>query len=340
MAAYFLRRFLLLIPTFLGLTVLVFAITRFVPGGPVEQMLARAQGGAGEGRGSAALSRSSQSLDESQIAELRAFYGLDKPVLQSYGMWLGKTLQFDFGTSTRYQEPVRDLILDRLPVTLSYGAVTLCLLYFIAIPLGVFKAVRHGSFADAGSSVFLFVLQSVPSFVIGLLLLVVLSVKLDLFPMSGFASDNFAEMSFSEKLRDLLWHGILPIVSYVVGLLAFLTFLMKNALLENLSADFVRTAVAKGAPFGHSVRRHAFRNSLVSLTPYVGSSVGILVGGSFLVETIFTIDGLGLLGYDALIQRDYPTVMGILVVTATMVLAGNLFSDFLLAVVDPRVKFQ
>jgi microcin C transport system permease protein len=340
MTSYFLRRLLLVIPTFFGLTVLVFAITRFVPGGPLEQMLARSQGGGSENRGGLSSSRSSQSLDESQLEELKAFYGLDKPVWESYTSWAFKTLQFDLGSSTRYQEPVSSLILDRMPVTLSYGAVTLFLLYFISIPLGVYKAMKHGSYFDSGTSVGLFFFQAVPGFVIALFLLVTLSAKFDLFPMSGFASDGFEDLTFAEKFKDLLWHGFLPIVSYVVGLLAFLTFLMKNALMENLAADYVRTAMAKGVSFNRAVLSHAFRNSLVTLAPYVGTSIGLLVGGSFLIETIFTIDGLGLLGYDALLQRDYPTVMGILVVSSFVVLLGNLLSDALLVVIDPRVKLE
>ncbi len=337
MTAYFLRRFLLVIPTLLGITILVFGITRFVPGGPIDRMIAAAQAG-GEGAGGNSLG--SQVLDEEQLAELREFYGFDKPVHESYLIWLGKTLKLDLGESTRYQEPVIDMILTRLPVTAGYGAVTLLLMYLICIPLGIAKAIRHGGFFDSVSSVALFVFQAVPSFVVAIVLLIFFAARWDIFPMSGHMSDRFDELEFVEKFLDLAWHAVLPIASYLLGLLALLTFLMKNALLENLSADYVRTAMAKGVSFRRAVMGHALRNSLVSLAPYVGASITILVGGSFLVETIFTIDGLGLLGYDALVQRDYPTVMGILVFTAGSVLAGNLLSDFILAVVDPRVKFD
>lgn len=339
MTSYFIRRILLVIPTLLGITLLVFGITRFVPGGPVDQMIMRAQSGGSES-GGVRSSRSGQALDDAQLEELRAFYGFDKPVHVSYLDWLGKTLQFDLGVSTRYQEPVSRMILERLPVTLGYGAATLVLLYLVCIPLGILKAMRHGGIFDSASSVVLFFFQSVPSFVVGIFLLITFASRADLFPMAGHVSDGFEDLGFFEKIVDIFWHGTLPILSYLLGLLALLTFLMKNALLENLSADYVRTAMAKGVGFKQAVLGHALRNSLVTLAPYLGASIGLLVGGSFLIETIFTIDGIGLLGYDALVQRDYPTVMGILMLSAGSVLAGNLISDFILVVVDPRVKLS
>jgi microcin C transport system permease protein len=339
MKTYFLRRILLLIPTFIGITVLVFAITRFVPGGPIEQMLARAQQSGGEGGGSSTRG-GSQNLTEEQMEDLKKFYGFDKPILVSYGEWLGKVVTLDLGTSTRYQEPVWDLIKTRIPVSMIYGIITLLITYSISIPLGILKAVKHKSRIDTVSSIFIFVCYAVPAHVLGIVLLVVFAANTDLFPMSGIFSENFSDLSTWEQVKDVVWHGLLPLATYVAGSFALLTMMMKNALLENLAADYVRTAMAKGLEFKKAVLRHALRNSLIPLATYVGSSIGIIISGSFLVEFIFNIDGMGLLGYEALVQRDYPIVMGILVLDALAILCGNIMSDFFIALVDPRVQFE
>jgi microcin C transport system permease protein len=328
---YLLRRLSLLLVTAIALSILVFGLTRFVPGGPAEQLIAAAS----QGETGAHLE-----LSADQIAELNAFYGLDQPFLAAYVEWFSKLFHGDLGTSFRFQEPVTDLLLSRSAVTLSYGLCTLILLYGLALPLGFLKALYHNTLFDSLSSLLLLVLRSVPGFVVGLFLLSIFSVRLDFFPMSGFASDHFGELNTWQQVGDLMRHGFLPIVSYTIGLIAYLTFLTKNALLENLSAEYMRFAVAKGFRFSTAVYRHALRNSLIALAPYVGSSLALLVGGSFLIETIFTIEGLGLLGYEALLQRDYPLVMGVILVTSLVLLLGNLLSDIMLTLLNPRIRFE
>lgn len=338
MTAYFIRRLLLIIPTFIGVTLLVFAITRLVPGGPVDEILQQLQLASGESGGNT-QAVGGETLSEEQINQLNAFYGLDLPILQAYWQWFLKVLQLDFGVSTRFQDPVLTLIGERLPVSLFYGVTTFLIVYSVCIPLGIAKAVRHNSRFDNISSVLVFVGYAVPGYVLGILLLNVLAYRFDFFPMGGFVSDDFETLSWGEKLADILTHAILPLIAYTAGSFASMTLLMKNSLLEELSKDYMKTAVAKGLSFRRSVFAHAFRNALVPIATGIGGVLGVVLTGSFLIETIFNIDGIGLLGYESVIKRDYPVVMGILVISSLIGLLGNVLSDFCVAMVDPRVKF-
>lgn len=338
MLVYILRRLLLVVPTFLGITILIFAITRFVPGGPVERMLANMHSGSDSA--SVSMAGNGTSLSDDQIAELNAFYGLDKPVLDAYVDWLSKILVLDFGESTRYYEPVSDMIAERLPVSLFYGGMTFFISYFISIPLGYYKAIKHGSVFDSASSILIFVGYALPGYVVGVFLITIFAYNLDWFPMGGFVGDDFDDYeTFYEQFKDVMWHAVLPLLCYLIGDFATLTMTMKNNLMENLSADYIRTAIAKGLPFKKSVKKHALQNSLIPIASHFGNSLLFFMTGSFLIEVIFNIDGIGLLGYEAIIERDYPVVMGIVAINAVMLMVGNILSDLCVALADPRVRF-
>lgn len=337
MTNYFLRRLLLIIPTFIGITLLVFAITRVVPGGPIERMMTQAvlqQGDKG-----AARTRSGNTLDEKQLAQLQAYYGFDKPMLVSYGQWLWRVLHLDLGNSTRYHDPVWGLIKERFPISIFYGVTTLIITYSICIPLGMSKAIRHGSTFDHISSILVFLGYAVPGYVVGIALITVFASQLDWFPLGGFVDDDFDSYSLGKKIIDVWYHAALPLTAYLAGSFALTTLMMKNALMDNLAADYMRTAVAKGQSFTGAVRHHALRNSLIPIATSFGNNISLLLGGSFLIETIFNIDGIGLLGFESVLERDYPVVMGILVISSLLFLIGNILSDICVALVDPRIRF-
>ncbi|MCG7498641.1 ABC transporter permease subunit [Vibrio sp. Of7-15] len=341
MISYLLRRLLLIVPTFIGITLLIFTLTRFVPGGPVERMILnlQMQSASSETGGTSSVTEGNNALSEDQIAELNAFYGLDKPVIEAYIEWLGKLVVFDFGESTRYYEPVIDMIAERLPVSLFYGLATFLISYLISIPLGYLKALKHGSVLDSSSSIVIFVGFALPGYVIGVLLISLFGYQLEWFPMGGFIGDDFEDLELFGQIKDVLWHAVLPLTCYLIGDFALLTMTMKNNLMENLAADYVRTAIAKGLPFRQAVRKHALRNSLIPVASHFGNSLMFFMTGSFLIEVIFNIDGIGLLGYEAIVERDYPVVMGIFAINAMMLMLGNILSDICVALVDPRVKF-
>jgi len=337
--AYFLRRLALVVPTFLGITILIFGITRMVPGGPVERMLSK-MNSQSDRTVSTQVAGGNSALSAEQMAELNAFYGLDKPVFSAYSEWLTKLLHGDFGESTRYYEPVSDMIAERMPVSLFYGGMTFFISYFISIPLGYFKALKHGSVFDSASSILIFVGYALPGYIVGVLLITWFAYNTEIFPMGGFVSDNFEDLeTLSEQIKDVMWHAVLPLSCYLIGDFATLTMTMKNNLMENLSADYIRTAIAKGLPFNTAVRTHALRNSLIPVASHFGNSLLFFMTGSFLIEVIFNIDGIGLLGYESIVERDYPVVMGIMAINAVMLLIGNILSDICVAFVDPRVKF-
>ncbi|MDY0222143.1 MAG: ABC transporter permease subunit [Desulfobacterium sp.] len=343
MTAYFLRRLLLIIPTFIGITVMVFTITRFVPGGPIERIIADArQMQTTDKSGGAANSRagSGQPLSDEQIEQLKVYYGFDKPVLVSYFSWLFKVLKGDLGRSTRYYDPVWDMIKERIPVSLYFGILTMVIVYGVCIPLGIAKAVAHRSGFDNLSSILIFIGYAIPGWVAGVMMLVVFASWIDLFPLGGLVSDGFAQMSFVRKAMDLAWHTTLPLLSYVLGSFTVMTLLMKNTLMDNLSSDYVRTAIAKGLSFKQAVFRHALQNSLIPIATHFGNNVSIILTGSFLIEKVFNINGMGLLGYESVVDRDYPVVMGILVISSLLFMLGNILSDICVALVDPRVRFK
>ncbi len=341
MTAYFIRRLFLILPTFLGITIMVFTITRFVPGGPIERAIAEYQmRSLMEEGGSRGGASPELPLSEDQIKELEKYYGFDKPVLVSYFLWLGKVITGDLGTSTRYYEPVWDLIKSKLPVSLFYGIMAMILTYCICIPLGVLKAIKHKTVIDNATSIIVFVGYAIPNYVIAIILLITFSSWLDIFPLGGFTGDDFGDLSFWGKAWDVIYHAVLPLASYMAGSFAVMTFMMKNTLMDHLASDFMRTAIAKGLPFKQAVFRHAMRNSLIPLATHFGNNISLILTGSYLVEKIFNIDGMGLLGLESIIERDYPVVLGTLVISSLLFMIGNILSDICVALVDPRVKFE
>ncbi|MBQ14701.1 MAG: ABC transporter permease [Gammaproteobacteria bacterium] len=337
MRDYFFRRLLLIPPTLLGVTVIVFFITRLVPGGPIERAIMEAQFAGG---GARSVAGQNMSLSEAQLDRLREYYGFDKPVFQSYVDWVGKVATGDLGTSYRFNQPVWDVIASRFPVSLYYGLITLVITYCISIPLGVLKAIKHRTFVDNATSIFIFVGYAVPGYALGSLLLLYFSVRLEWFPMGGFTSLQFGELGLWGKIKDLLNHSILPLICYLVGSFALVTLLLKNHLMDNLASDYIRTAVAKGVSFRKAVTKHALRNSLIPIATTFGQNITLLVSGSFLIETIFDINGFGLLGLTSIIDRDYPVVMGVVFLASLLLLMGNIISDILVALVDPRIRFN
>jgi len=338
MRAYFLRRLLLVPPTLLGITLIVFLITRLAPGGPLEQAIMRAQQVSMMGPSSRSTGQG-MALSADQLEQLKHYYGFDKPWYEAYVVWLGRVARGDLGTSYRYNEPVWDLMWERFPVSLYYGLITLVLTYAVCIPLGVLKAIRHRTWIDTTSSVLIFMGYAVPGYVLGALLIVFFAARLRWFPMGGFLSDNYADLGTWARVADLVRHSILPLTCYLVGSFAFVTLLMKNHLLDSLAADYMRTAVAKGVSYRRAVVGHALRNSLIPIATNFGQNITLLVFGSFLIETIFDINGFGLLGYTSTLDRDYPVVMGVLLLSSVLLLLGNILSDLLVALVDPRIRF-
>ena len=343
MTAYFIRRFLLIIPTFIGITIMVFTITRFVPGGPIERMIAQArqmQDMDGGRRVGSSSQDQSQPLSEEQIQELKKYYGFDKPILTSYLQWLAKVLTGDLGVSTRYYDPVWDMIRERIPISLYFGIISLILIYGICIPLGIAKAIKHKSLFDNSTSFALFTGYAIPGWVLGVFMLVVFASHWEIFPLGGLTSDDFEDFTYIQKALDILWHTWLPLLAYVLGSFTVDTFLMKNTLMDHLSSDYVRTAIAKGLPFKKAVFKHALRNSLIPMATTFGNNISIILMGSLLIENVFNINGMGLLGYESVVERDYPVVMGILVISSLLFMIGNILSDICVAIVDPRVKFK
>ena len=445
MKSYFLRRLLLMIPTMLGITLLVFTITRFVPGGPMDRVLQQAAEGK---KGSSSRTSNSQGgLREEQLEELEEQYGLDKPTLVAYGQWLGAlpkevsvskaefriqsdekiggeldgekiapvvlkgdgrmvhvtrdgdkvasavfedggkpiesegwkvryetekdrqerylrrnasadkapgyqprvvvyqesfagVLQGDLGRSLIHSHPVHPMTGERMPVAVYFGLLTALITYAVSLPLGVLKALKHRTFVDSASSVLIFIGYSIPGFALGAILLVHLGARANLFPLFGLTSADFDQMAPWDKVKDLAHHTVLPLICYVISSFAMLTMLTKNSLMDNLAADYVRTAVAKGAGFRRAVFKHAFRNSMIPIATSLGDLIMIFVGGSMLIETVFDIQGFGLLQYQSVLDRDVPVVMGTLTIAAFLMLLGNIISDFAVAMVDPRIKFD
>ena len=342
MTGYFVRRFLLIIPTFIGITLAVFVIMHFVPGGPVERQIMRFQMAAAGGEGGGAASRAGMEIPQEAIDEIRRYYGFDKPVHVRYASWLWNVVNLDLGNSYVYQDPVWDVIKSRFPVSLTLGLTGFLLSYLVCVPLGVFKAVKHGSTFDFMSSVVVFMGYAVPGWALGTALLVLFGGGSfwNVFPLGGFRSDNWEYLTLSQKVGDQLKHMFLPVLCYMVGGFASLTILTKNSLMENMSQDYVRTAFAKGLHKRRVIFVHALRNSLIPIATGLGHVFSLILAGSFLIEKVFNIDGMGYLGYTSILQRDYPVALGILVVSSLLMLVGNIISDIIYAVVDPRIRFK
>ena len=427
---------------------LVFTITRFVPGGPAERMLQEAARGGDQGgkRGSTA-SQAGGGISEEQLEELEEQYGLDQFVLHAYFQWLGVLpreswiskgefadageeriggevdprtttevvlrgdgravtvvrdgdgissavfkedgrpisdegwkvrletpadrqarflrrnpgsaevptyfpraviyqtrfsglLQGDLGRSQVYNDPVHELILARIPIAAYFGLLTAFITYAVCLPLGVLKALKHRTFVDSASSVLIFLGYSIPGFALGAILLVHFGARMQWFPLFGLTSPDFDKLDTAGKLKDLAHHTVLPLICYLVGAFAWLTMLTKNNLMDNLASDYVRTAVAKGASFRKAVFGHAFRNSMIPVATSIGNLVMIFIGGSMLIETVFDIQGFGLLQYQSVLARDVPVIMGTLTIASFLMLIGNIVSDLAVAMIDPRIQFK
>ena len=341
MTGYFVRRFLLIIPTFLGITLAVFVVMHFVPGGPVERQIMRYKMAVAT-EGGAAAGGISADIPEDALEEMKRYYGFDKPVHIRYGQWLWNLVHLDLGRSYIYQDPVWDVIKSRFPVSIFLGLTGFLLSYIVCVPLGVFKAIRHGSRFDFFSSFLVFLGYSVPGWALGTALLVLFGGGSfwNLFPLGGFRPDNWEFIGFFEKIVAQIHYMFLPVLCYMVGSFATLTILTKNSLLENLGQDYVRTAFAKGLTERRVIFVHALRNSLIPIATGLGHVIGIILAGSFLIERVFNIDGMGYLGYTSILQRDYPVALGILVISSLLLLVGNILSDIIYVVVDPRIRFR
>lgn len=326
-----------MIPTLIGISLVCFILIQLIPGGPVEEFLSRAQ--------SAVASRgadASKALSPDQIAQIQAYFGFDKPAWKRYLLWLWNICHLDFGESYTYGAPVWNVIVSRFPVSLFFGLTSFFLSYLICIPLGLWKAVNHGSKGDTATSALVFSGYVMPGYALGILLIVFLAGGsfLDLFPMGGLSSDNFEELSFFGKIGDLLHHLFLPMFCYMIGEFAFLTFLMKNSVLEELGKEYMRTALAKGLSFRKALFRHALRNALIPLATRLSEIFTLMFAGALLIEKVFDIDGMGLLYYNSMVNRDYNVVLGIIFLSSLMALLGRLFSDILYTFVDPRIRFH
>lgn len=447
MKAYFIRRFLLIPITLLGVTLIVFTLTRFMPGSPIERAMQRASQSDENSKGSSS-DKDSGGLNDEQLEELEEEYGYDKAIPVAYMQWVGivprerlisksdfkrggvdtignklikdpenetlvvlkgsgrevkvdkralddayfvddgkkisefgwtvrvdspkdraerwgrrnlkdtdkapeksaravvyKTrfsglLQGDLGRSSTYQDKVSDMILQRVPIAVYFGLLSTIIIYSICIPLGIVKAIKHRTFLDNATSVMVFVGYSIPGFALGALLLVYLGARLGAFPLFGLMSPGAEELSWWEQAKDLGHHTVLPLSCYIVGGFAYTTMMMKNNLMDNLAADYVRTAVAKGVSFRSAVFKHAFRNSFIPIATSLGGLITMFVGGSMLVEQVFDIQGFGLLQFQAIMNRDQSVIMGTLTIAAFLMIVGNILSDFIVAMVDPRIKFH
>jgi len=343
MTTYFIRRLLLIPVTFIAITFLVYAVLRVVPGGPIEQaQLQIKMAMMGEGGSSGLASEQAElQIPESAMAELKKYYHLDKSIPEGYARWLWGILRLDFGRSYVYSEPVLDVIISKFPVSIYFGLIGYFASWLICVPLGVTKAIRHKSGYDTATSVLVFLGYSIPGFVACLILMVLLGggSYLDIFPLGGFRSENWAELGFFARISDQLHHTAIPVLGYVMGGFATMTILMKNSLLDNLGADYVRTAFAKGLSENRVIFVHAMRNSLIPLTVGIGHALGLLFAGSFLIEKTCNIPGMGLLSFNSVIQRDYPVILGTLVFLVLIRLTGNIFSDVIWALIDPRIRF-
>ncbi|PKK91573.1 MAG: peptide ABC transporter permease [Candidatus Wallbacteria bacterium HGW-Wallbacteria-1] len=335
------------------------------------------------------------------VQKLKEIYGFDKPFYEAYAIWISKVVRFDLGVSDTFARPVWEVISERFPISITFGLIGFMLSYTICVPLGVWKAIKHGSSFDTVSSMIVFIGYSIPGWTAGVFLLLLLGGGSfwNIFPLGGITSDviskesylsayltrggpavhlpkeirakfpkltdsdivnenheafsfmpadkigkltegNFADLSTTGRFMDRVWHMFLPILCYMIGSFASLTMLMKNSLMENLGQDYVRTAFAKGLSEKTVIFKHALRNSLIPIATGLGNAISLVLAGSYLIEKVFNIQGFGLLGYTSIIARDYPVTLGILVIGSTLKLLGNIISDFLYCMIDPRIRFQ
>jgi len=365
MTSYILRRLLLIIPTLLGIMIINFAIVQLAPGGPIEQIIAevsgtdagttgRISGGGSEVSGGSSQNsagstatdngyRGAQGLDPEFIKELERQFGFDKPLHERFIDMMGNFITFDFGTSFFRDETVIDLVLQKMPVSISLGLWTTLIVYLVCIPLGIRKAVRDGSRFDVWTTTALTIGFAIPSFVLAILLIVLFAGGsfLDIFPLRGLVSEDFDQMSAVDQVFDYLWHLVLPITALVLGGFLSLTMLTKNSYLDQINMLYVQTARAKGLSETRVMYGHVFRNAmLIVIAGFPGAFVGILFTGAMLIEIIFSLDGLGLLGFEAAIKRDYPIMFATVYFFTLLGLVMNLIGDLMYTIIDPRIDFE
>ena len=340
---YFIRRLLLIIPTFLGITIICTLLTQLIPGGPVDQALMKMRDFGSTG--GAMHSQNVQSVTEDYRAELEKIYGFDQPFYKRYYKWLIKDrlgLQmpsYKFPNKTAF-----DLIRQRLPVSMIFGITGFVLSYLVCIPLGITKALRHGTHFDLLSSAIVFIGYAIPAFAFGMVMKMLFCGTVeglwDIFPLGGFEADNFESLTLFGKVQDRFMHMFLPVLSYMIGSFALLTLLMKNSLLDQVGRDYIRTVLARGGSSKRAIWGHALRNALIPIATGFGGILTVIFAGSVIIEQVFEIPGMGRLGFQSVIGRDYAVFLGTLSLTSILILLGNVFSDFCYVLIDPRITFE
>lgn len=335
MFIYLLRRILISIPTFLGITLVTFLIINAAPGGPIEQKMQKMRMGGGEGGRSTGVS-------QDLLDNLSKQYGFDKPIYERYWIWLKNISHLDFGESFSFQEPAMDVISSKFPVSLQFGIASLILTYLICIPLGVKKAISAGGVFDQVSGIILYIMVSIPPLVLGIFLIVWFAggTYFDWFPIGGIKSDAYDSLTTMGKILDRTYHFILPLTCYVMSGFTELSMLVRNTMLDVIKSDYIRTARSKGLSDKIVYFKHALRNALIPVATGLGGFLRVFLAGSLIVETIFNLDGIGLLGYQSILSRDYNVIMGLTFISALLLLAGNILSDFIYVLVDPRIDFK
>jgi len=330
MRDYIFKRLLLLIPTLFGITLITFFIIQLAPGNPVERKLQLDQG------------IQAEAITQQIVEETKKLYGLDKPIYERYWIWVKQIVTLDFGSSYKDHRPVINKIAERIPITLTLNIISIILIYLIAIPIGVYSAVSHGRFSERLSTFFLFILYSIPSFWMAMILIFFLGGGdyWDIFPVYGILSPGAENYPFVKKALNFLWHIALPVFCLTYGSLAYLSRFQKGSLLEVLREDFVRTATAKGLPRHKVLLKHALRNALIPIITILAGILPAMIGGSVIIESIFSIPGIGQLGFEAVLSRDYPVIMAIATISAVLTLFGILIADLVYVLVDPRISFE
>jgi len=329
MRAYIIRRLFLIMPTLIGISILTFALIQLAPGSPISFKLRGLEG-----------AMKDDVATQEIIEQTKALYGLDKPVYVQYGLWLSRLARFDFGNSMKDQRPVIDKIGEALPITIQFNVLSLLLVYLISIPIGVYSATHPGTFRDSVITIFLFIIYSMPAFWVAMLLILFLGggEYLDWFPIHGLCSSDAENFSLPMRLVDRLWHMALPLFCMTYGSLAFLSRYMRAGMLDVMRQDYIRTARAYGFSERTVVWKYAMRNSLIAIITLLGGLLPALIGGSIIIESIFSIPGMGRLAFEAVLSRDYPLIMGNVAMASLLTLAGLLLSDLLYVLVDPRIK--
>ena len=340
MLTYILKRILLMVPTLLGALTITFIVIQFVPGGPIDQIMAEARASQ---KGDGISYKASRDSDAKQIAELKKLYGFDKPAHVRYFEMLGNFLRFDLGRSFLHNKDVWQLIKEKLPVSISLGMWTFLFSYLISLPLGIAKAVREGTRFDVITSLVVLIGYAIPGFVLGIFLIVMFSggTFLEWFPLRGLTSDNWADLTWPARVTDYFWHLSLPLICMVIGSFAVVTMLTKNTFVEEMRKQYVLVAKAKGLSDRKVLFKHIFRNAMIPLvTGFPHAFMGAFFAGSVLIETLFSLDGLGLLSFESVVRRDYPVVLGSLYLFTLIGLVVKLISDLLYVMVDPRIQFN